>query len=391
MAIYEIVKFFIERGSQIIEMVNAFIDAVAAIASGALGGAAKLVENALAKALPVVIGFLASLLGISGLAKKVQKLIMSLRQRIDKAIDKLILRAQKAAKKLLRKLGLSKEKEAEAVGVTKPKDQEIGEAQDFSDGIEGHRLWVEVSGGIPVLVVASSAKTELKRLLNSPRVQAWAGEDREFATKVNRVKTAVNLADDKIEKLVAASKSGNDKAVESADSGLEKDMQEIAKDLKAIMARLNESRKPASIRQVLSESNTEQIIEPGTKPLSGDEILSKIGSISSALADGDRSNILLRNIRKRWVHEGAGGAIYAPFVNDQGEAIRALGQEIEGDPEVPGSQSRFLFSLERGGALLGSQLAEGRAIPHIRIRKVKTKLNWLGWALLVITLSNVMN
>ena len=103
MAIYEIVKFFIERGSQIIEMVNAFIEAVAAIASGALGGAAKLVENALAKALPVVIGFLASLLGISGLAKKVQKLIMSLRQRIDKAIDKLILRAQKAARRLIAK------------------------------------------------------------------------------------------------------------------------------------------------------------------------------------------------------------------------------------------------------------------------------------------------
>lgn len=102
MAIYEIVKFFIERGSQILEMVNAFIDAVAAIASGAVGGAAKLVENALAKALPVVIGFLASLLGISGLAKKVQKLIMSLRKRIDKAIDKIILRAKKFAKKLLR-------------------------------------------------------------------------------------------------------------------------------------------------------------------------------------------------------------------------------------------------------------------------------------------------
>ncbi len=102
MAIYDIVKFFIERGSQILDMVNAFIDAVAAIASGAVGGAAKLVENALAKALPVVIGFLASLLGISGLAKKVQNLITALRTRIDKAIDKLILRAKKAAKKLFK-------------------------------------------------------------------------------------------------------------------------------------------------------------------------------------------------------------------------------------------------------------------------------------------------
>ncbi len=109
MAIYEIVKFFIERGSQVIEMVNAFIDAVAAIASGAISGAATLVENALAKALPVVIGFLASLLGISGLAKKVQKLIMRIRKKIDKAIDKLIMKAKKAARKLLQKLQAGKD------------------------------------------------------------------------------------------------------------------------------------------------------------------------------------------------------------------------------------------------------------------------------------------
>jgi hypothetical protein len=109
MAIYEIVKFFIERGSQILEMVNAFIDAVAAIASGAIGGAAKLVENALAKALPVVIGFLASLLGIGGLAKKVQNLVMRIRKRIDKAIDSVILKAKKALGKLFKSGKVKKE------------------------------------------------------------------------------------------------------------------------------------------------------------------------------------------------------------------------------------------------------------------------------------------
>ena len=67
MAIYDIVMFFINQGSQVVELVGAVIEAITAIASGAVGGAAKLVENALVRSLPVVIGFLASLLGISGL------------------------------------------------------------------------------------------------------------------------------------------------------------------------------------------------------------------------------------------------------------------------------------------------------------------------------------
>ena len=62
-AIYDIVMFFINRGSQILALVNAVIDSMAAIAKGSIGVAATFVENALAKAIPVAIGFLASLLG----------------------------------------------------------------------------------------------------------------------------------------------------------------------------------------------------------------------------------------------------------------------------------------------------------------------------------------
>ena len=60
--------FFIERGTQIIALVNAIIDSIAAIAKGSIGVAATLVENALAKAIPVAIGFLASLLGLGDIS-----------------------------------------------------------------------------------------------------------------------------------------------------------------------------------------------------------------------------------------------------------------------------------------------------------------------------------
>lgn len=103
MMIIDVVRFFIERGSQIIALVQAFVDGVKAVASGNVSAVAKAVENALARALPVVIGFLASLLGIGGLARKVQKIIGKIRKRIDKAVDKLIMKAKAAFNKLISK------------------------------------------------------------------------------------------------------------------------------------------------------------------------------------------------------------------------------------------------------------------------------------------------
>ena len=108
MAIYDIVMFFVNRGSQIIELVKAVTESVKAIASGSIGAVAKAIEGALAKSVPVLIGFLASLLGIGGLVGKVQNIIKKIKTRIDKAIDFILKKAKKAAKKLLGKLGLGK-------------------------------------------------------------------------------------------------------------------------------------------------------------------------------------------------------------------------------------------------------------------------------------------
>ena len=104
-AIYDIVMFFIQRGSQIMALVNAVLDSVAAIAQGALGAAATAVENALAKAIPVAIAFLASLLGLGGISGKIRSIIEKVRAPVNRAIDWVINKAVqlvKAAGKLLR-------------------------------------------------------------------------------------------------------------------------------------------------------------------------------------------------------------------------------------------------------------------------------------------------
>ncbi|MGV0104142.1 eCIS core domain-containing protein [Nostoc sp. DSM 114160] len=107
-AIYEIVKFFIERAQQIADLINAILDAIGAIASGAIDQAIKGVENALAKSLPVVISFLASLLGLDGIADKIQGIFKKLRKPMEKAVDWVIDKGAKAFKKVGSKVKNSK-------------------------------------------------------------------------------------------------------------------------------------------------------------------------------------------------------------------------------------------------------------------------------------------
>jgi hypothetical protein len=97
-AIYDIVMFFIERGSQILELVNAVIDSMASIAKGNIAVAAKFVENALAKAIPVAIGFLASLLGLGDISGTIRKTIEKAQEPVNKAIDWVINQAVKLVK-----------------------------------------------------------------------------------------------------------------------------------------------------------------------------------------------------------------------------------------------------------------------------------------------------
>ncbi len=116
--IYDIVMFFVERGRQIMNLVNAVIDSVALIVEGSLGQAAKMVEDALAKMIPVTLGFLAALLGLNGISEKVQKIIKAVQAPINKAIDWVLDKAIAFAKKL----GLDKAVKKVKGGINKAKD-----------------------------------------------------------------------------------------------------------------------------------------------------------------------------------------------------------------------------------------------------------------------------
>ncbi|KUJ55321.1 phage tail protein [Chryseobacterium aquaticum] len=131
MAIIDVVKFFIQRAAQIMELVKAFTDSIKAIASGNVGAVAKSIENALARAVPVLIGFLASLLGIGGLADKILGVIRKIRKRIENAIVKFWTFVKGKSGKLLSKIGVDKknkkEKKAKDERTTAEKQRDLNE------------------------------------------------------------------------------------------------------------------------------------------------------------------------------------------------------------------------------------------------------------------------
>jgi hypothetical protein len=85
--IIDIVRFVVTNARMIIDFVNAVLDAVIAIAKGNTGGAPALVERALARSIPVLIGALAAIIGIGGLGPKVKQIFQKLGRTVDRAID----------------------------------------------------------------------------------------------------------------------------------------------------------------------------------------------------------------------------------------------------------------------------------------------------------------
>ncbi|GLY37811.1 hypothetical protein Amsp01_038350 [Amycolatopsis sp. NBRC 101858] len=102
--IIDIVRFVVLNARQIIDFVNAVLDAVLAIARGGTGGVPALVERALARAVPVLIGALAALLGIGGIAGKVRQIFQKLSRPVTRAIDWVIDKIAGLVKKLWAKI-----------------------------------------------------------------------------------------------------------------------------------------------------------------------------------------------------------------------------------------------------------------------------------------------
>ncbi|WP_456206949.1 phage tail protein [Streptomyces sp. LZ34] len=102
--IIDIVRFIVTQARQIFEFVNAVLDAVIAIARGGSGGVPGLIERALARSIPVLLGVLAAILGVGGIAARVKQIVQAMSKPVDRAVDWVIDKIVGLVKKLWSKI-----------------------------------------------------------------------------------------------------------------------------------------------------------------------------------------------------------------------------------------------------------------------------------------------
>jgi len=102
--IYDIVMFFVNNASRIMKFVNTVIDSVVDIVHGNISGVINKINDALGQMIPILIGFLASILGLGGIGEKIRQIIQTLQKPVNKALDFIIKTGLKLAAPIIRGL-----------------------------------------------------------------------------------------------------------------------------------------------------------------------------------------------------------------------------------------------------------------------------------------------
>ena len=202
-ATYNTVAFFIERIKQILAFVEAVVDSIANIANGKIAQAANYVERAMARTIPVILGFLARLIGLGNVSEAVKKVITAIHAKVDKGIDAVIKWVMDKAKSLFGKGGDDKGDRKDSVPMP-----DVTVQKPFKMAKAGHSLTLTVKGGQMQLTMASSVAGVLHDLAqaafdqaNDPKQTPTLKEDeRRFLRK-----TLLDLRDEaKIENINSA-------------------------------------------------------------------------------------------------------------------------------------------------------------------------------------------
>lgn len=102
--IYDVVMFFVENAARIKKFVDTVLDSVADVVRGNVGGVVEKINNVLGQMVPILIGFLASLIGLGGIGKKIREIVEKLQKPVTKAIDWVIDKGLKLAGPIIRGL-----------------------------------------------------------------------------------------------------------------------------------------------------------------------------------------------------------------------------------------------------------------------------------------------
>ncbi|MGH1437184.1 MAG: eCIS core domain-containing protein [Lewinella sp.] len=222
-AIKDFIVFFVESA---IALIPTLIEAIKAAAAKNFTRISLAVENGLSTLIPLVIGLLAKLLGISNLVQKVQKIIKNIRKRINRAIDKIILRAKKWAKKFVK----GAKKKAKKV---KDKLVQWWKAKKKFKGGDGkqHKLYFKQKGKTANMMVASDIQTFADFMKHIKSV----AKTKDQKTLLKQAETKAAEADKIIQRRTGAA---TDDATKKNQEEKQKDLQEKLNELSPITAQI---------------------------------------------------------------------------------------------------------------------------------------------------------
>jgi hypothetical protein len=102
--IYDVVMFFVNNAARIMKFVDTVIDSVADIVRGNVSGVVEKINNVLGQMVPILIGFLASVIGLGGIGQKIRKIVETLQKPFNRALDFVIKTGLKLAGPLIRRV-----------------------------------------------------------------------------------------------------------------------------------------------------------------------------------------------------------------------------------------------------------------------------------------------
>jgi hypothetical protein len=207
--IYDVVMFFVNNAGRIAKFVNTILDSVADIVRGNISGVVNKIEDVLGQMVPIIIGFLASVIGLGGVGQKIREIVQKLQKPVNQALDLVIKTGLKLAGPVIRGLkGIGtkvKAKVAAGKAWVKGKAEAVGgkvrqffrgKSADLDMDGKSHRLSI---AGPPVRLTIASVPAPLKVRVQD-RIVMLRGATPTSTTEISALQ-AIATQSDHVEKL----------------------------------------------------------------------------------------------------------------------------------------------------------------------------------------------
>lgn len=152
----EVLFVMIDQIRNALKIIEGIFDAIIEIASGALGRAANFVERTLAKAIPICIAFLAGLLGLGGIPRKIRDILLKVKKHVDKALGVLAKMFLKLAGPVLEAMARAAEAVDGAIEGIKGFVGSLFHKEEFSIGDHNHTFELVQNEGSAHLIMKSN-------------------------------------------------------------------------------------------------------------------------------------------------------------------------------------------------------------------------------------------